>query len=48
MNANRLVNMILRRLLRLGLNKLSKGQKPDPNTRRAAQATRSLNRIRKL
>ncbi len=48
MNANRLMSMILRIVLRKGLSRLARGQKSDANTRRAGQATRSLSRIRKL
>ena len=45
---NRLLNMALRMLFRQGLRRMTQGQKPDPNVRRAAKTMRSVNRIRKL
>ena len=48
MNANRLINMIVRMLFRQGVRRLSQNGKPDPNAKRAQQAMRSIRRIRRL
>lgn len=48
MNANRLINMVIRMIFRQGMRKLSQGGKPDPNAKRAQQSMRSIRRIRKL
>ena len=48
MNANRLINMIFRLVLRKGLRRLSQGQKPDPNAKRAQQSARIARRTNKL
>ena len=48
MNANRLINMVLSVLFRQGMRRLTKGQKPDPNTRRAQQSARTVRRMNKL
>ena len=50
MNANRLVNMAMRMLMRYGLRYLSKrnGGKQDPKVQEAAQKMRTGRRIGKL
>ena len=48
MNANRLINMIVRMLFRQGMRRLSQGQKPDPNAKRAQQSARIARRMNKL
>jgi hypothetical protein len=48
MNADRLIRMVLNRLLRQGMKRLSKDGKPDPNVAQAQKAVRNLNRIRRM
>lgn len=48
MNANRLINMVFRMLMRYGLKHLSKGQKPDANTQAAKQAAKIAQRNNRL
>ena len=50
MNANRLVNMAVRMLMRYGLRFLAKrnGGKPDPKAQEAAQKMRAGRRIGKM
>lgn len=48
MNADRLIRMAVRMLMRHGMKRLSKGEKTDPNAKRAAQAMRATNKIKRL
>lgn len=48
MNAERLIRMAINMLLRKGMSRLSKGQKPDPNVKQAQQSVRTINRIRRM
>ena len=48
MNADRLIRMAINMLMRKGMKRLSKGQKPDPNMRQAQQSLKTLNRIRRM
>jgi len=48
MNADRLIRMVVNLLMRHGLKRLAKGQKPDPRTDQAQKSLRNLNRIRRM
>ncbi len=48
MNADRLIRMAIKMLMRKGMKHLSKGQKPDPNVKQAQQSIRTINRIRRM
>ena len=48
MNPNRLFNIAMRLLMRYGMRWFMKGQKQDPNVKRAQQSVRNLNRIRRM
>ncbi len=48
MNADRLIRMAINMLMRKGMKRLSKGQKPDPNVKQAQQSIRTINRIRRM
>lgn len=48
MNANRLIHMAFRMLMRYGMKYLNKGQKPGPNTKAAQDAARIAQRNNRL
>ena len=48
MNANRLINMAINMLMRYGMKRLMKGQKTDPNTKRAQQAMKVARRAGRM
>ena len=48
MNANRLISMVFRMLMRHGLKYLNKGQKADANTQAAKQAAKIAQRNNRL
>lgn len=48
MNADRLIRMAMRLLMRHGMKRLSKGGKPDPKLAQAQKTVRGLNRIRRM
>ncbi len=48
MNANRLINMAFRMLMRHGMKYLSKGQKQVPNSKAAQKAARVVQRGNRL
>lgn len=48
MNADRLIRMAIRMLMRHGARRLSKGQKPDPKVQQAQKQVRTINRIRRM
>ena len=48
MNAERLIRMVVRMLMRHGMKRLAKGQKPDPRVEQAQKRLRGINRIRRM
>ena len=48
MNANRLINMAMRMLMRHGMKWLMRGQKADPNAKRAQQAMKVARRTGRM
>ncbi len=48
MNADRLIRMAVRMLMRHGMKRLSKGTKQDPQTQQAQKALKTANRIRRM
>ena len=48
MNADRLIRMAVRMLMRGGLKRLTKGQKPAPGGKNRRQAMRTMNKIRRM
>lgn len=48
MNADRLIRMAIRMLMRHGARRLSKGQKPDPQMQQAQKQIKTVNRIRRM
>lgn len=48
MNADRLIRMGMRVLMRYGMRWLSKGQKANPQTRQAQKSLKTINRIRRM
>ena len=48
MNTNRLINMAMRLLMRHGMKWLTRGQKADPNAKRAGHAIKTARRIGRM
>lgn len=48
MNANRLINMVMRHAMRFVMRRMSKGQRVDPNVANATKATRMARRLGKF
>ena len=48
MNTNRLINMAMNMLMRHGMKWLMKGQKADPNAKRAQQAMKIARRTGRM
>ena len=48
MNADRLIRMGIKMLMRYGMRYVSKGQKPDAQTQQAQKQIKSINRIRRM
>lgn len=48
MNANRLLRMVLNRLLRAGIQRASKGKPADKSLGQAQKSVRMMNRIRRM
>ncbi len=48
MNADRLIRMVVRMLMRHGMKRLSKGSRPDPQMRQAQKNLKAANRIRRM
>jgi len=48
MNANRLINMVFRMLMRQGMKRMVRGQKPDPRAKQARQAMKVMKRTRRM
>ncbi|MDJ0637729.1 MAG: hypothetical protein QNJ20_02760 [Paracoccaceae bacterium] len=48
MNADRLIRMAINMLMRHGLKRFTKGQKPSPGAKRAGQSMRAMNKIRRM
>lgn len=48
MNANRLIRMAINVLMRAGMKRMAKGQKPDPRMRQAQKQIKTVNRIRRM
>lgn len=48
MNAERLIRMAVRLLMRRGMKQLAKGGKPDPRVGDAQKRLRSMNRVRRM
>lgn len=48
MNADRLIRMGMNMLMRFGMKRLSKGQKPDPRMQQVQKNMKMINRIRRM
>lgn len=48
MNADRLIRMAVNMLMRYGMKRLSKGQKPNPNAKQAQKSLKTINRMRRM
>ncbi|MGR3513392.1 MAG: hypothetical protein ACU0GG_11565 [Paracoccaceae bacterium] len=48
MNADRLIRMAINMLMRFGMRRLAKGQKPDPRMQQAQKGMKTINRIRRM
>ena len=48
MNMNRLINMVIRLVMRHGIKRLAKGQKPNPDAKRAQQAMKTARRAGRM
>ncbi|MEM9844843.1 MAG: hypothetical protein AAF965_08595 [Pseudomonadota bacterium] len=48
MNADRLIRMAIRMLMRQGMRRLSKGQKQSSEIKQAQKNVRTVNRIRRM